>query len=194
MGLFYKFTCSFYRMWSKSKEMLILNDSFFFFYNVRAYFKNPDLQMHPKALTPWIHALQVSSFKFCISVKCVLSYSLYSISEHHKRSAIDAGQIRTTVCSSDLKVSTSAGDTAVLWFQPGRTNVWAQEGSHRLGGAKSSHTHRICKDFNNEPLSPNHGDRSGVNKGPVHMQIRPRAVAIKQQPPVWAGRTHSLWH
>lgn len=133
-------------------------------------------------------------FNFFISIKCVLSYSLYSISEHHKRSAIDAGQIRASVCSSDLKVSTSAGDTAVLWFQPGRTNVWAQEGSHRLGGAKSSHTHRICKDFNNEPLSPNHGDRSGVNKGPVHMQIRPRAVAIKQQPPVWAGRTHSLWH
>ncbi len=50
-------------------------------------------------------------------------------------------------------------------FQSGRTNVWAQEVSHRLGGARSSHTHRICEDFNNEPLTPNHRDRSGVNKG-----------------------------
>lgn len=31
--------------------------------------------------------------------------------------------------------------------------------------APGLHTLRICKDFNNEPLTPNHGDRSGVNNG-----------------------------
>ena len=79
-------------------------------------------------------------------------------------------------------------------FQSGWTNVWAQEGSHRLGGARSSHTHRICKDFNNEPLTPNHRDRSGVNKG-LHICKFGRGAPIKAEP----GRgsrhhTHSLWH
>lgn len=63
-------------------------------------------------------------------------------------------------------------------FSLGRTNVWAQEGSHRLGGARSSHTHRICKDFNNELLTPNHRDRSGVNKDLYICKLEQRARAL----------------
>ena len=81
-------------------------------------------------------------------------------------------------------------------FQSGRTNVWAQEGSHRLGGARSSHTHRICKDFNNEPLTPNHRDRSGVNKALYICKCgRGAGAPIKAEPgPGSRHHTHSLWH
>lgn len=49
----------------------------------------------------------------------------------------------------------------------------SSRGSHRLGGARLSHTHRICKDFNNEPLALIIGDRWGVN-APLQMQIEAR--------------------
>lgn len=74
----------------------------------------------------------------------------------------------------------------------GRTNVWAQEVSHRLSGARSSHTHRICKDFNNEPLTPNHRDRSGVNKGQYICKLK--WGPYKSWPWLEAATTHSLWH
>ena len=75
----------------------------------------------------------------------------------------------------------------------GRTNVWAQD-SHRLAGARTSHTHRICKDFNNEPLTSNHRDRSGVNKGPHTCKWRRAEGPYKSC--LWPGasHTHSLSH
>lgn len=79
-------------------------------------------------------------------------------------------------------------------FLSGRTNVWAQEGSHRLVGARSSHTHRICKDFNNEPLTPNHWDRSGVNKGLHICKLEQGAGPYKSRPYTGAATAQSLWH
>lgn len=54
-------------------------------------------------------------------------------------------------------------------------------GSHRLGGARLSHTHRICKDFNNDPLALIIGNRSGVNAS-LLMQIWERAGHINTDP------------
>lgn len=91
------------------------------------------------------------------------------------------------------RYSCSRGAPLPFQFQLGRTNVWAQEGSHRLGGARFSHTHRICKEFNNEPLTPNHRDRSGVNKGLYICKSKGGPGPIKVEP----GHkllTVSLWH
>ncbi len=48
-----------------------------------------------------------------------------------------------------------------------KTAGWAR-GSHRQAGARLSHTHRICEDFNNDPLGLMIENRSGVNSS-MHM-------------------------
>lgn len=67
-------------------------------------------------------------------------------------------------------------------FLSRRTNVWARDSSHRLSGARSSHIQRICKDFNNEPLTPNHRDRSGVYKGLYICKSHPGPGPYKPRP------------
>lgn len=51
-----------------------------------------------------------------------------------------------------------------------QTAGWAR-GSHRQAGARLSHNHRICKDFNNDPLGLMIENRSGVNSS-MHMLMR----------------------
>lgn len=58
-----------------------------------------------------------------------------------------------------------------------QTSGWAR-GSHRQAGARLSHNHRICKDFNNEPLGLMIENRSGVNSC-MHMLMRCRDAPYK---------------
>lgn len=104
-----------------------------------------------------------------------------------------------TVCSSNMKVQHATspplqGTQLYPSFSRGRHMYELQEASHRLGGAKSSHTHRMCEDFNNEPLTPNHRERSGVNKGLYICKSRPGPDLYKGWPLTGAAITHFLWH
>lgn len=65
--------------------------------------------------------------------------------------------------------------------------------SHRLSGARSSHTHRICEDFNNEPLTPNHEDRSGFTSAFTHANGDEGQAPIKADPAPQPQDIHSLW-
>ncbi|XP_056598414.1 homeobox protein vent1-like [Triplophysa dalaica] len=58
-------------------------------------------------------------------------------------------------------------------------------GSHRQAGARLSHNHRICKDFNNDPLGLMIDNRSGVN---AHAYVN----AVLRRPIYWGSLRATL--
>lgn len=68
-----------------------------------------------------------------------------------------------------------------------QTSGWAR-GSHRQAGARLSHNHRICKDFNNEPLGLMIENRSGVNSC-MHM-----LMWCRDAPYIWMALLEAWKH